>query len=474
VAPRITAPQAAPRVVSPRLPAVRPSAPALSGRPPQSRPGQTTAINRTQIRQLRSEESVQVRQLQAQQRQHLRDLRTQGQRPDSGTLRQLRAQNAQQLRDLRQQFGDRRLGLQNPPQQAGALRPDGRPRMTPESARQGRFASHFSQHVHPARWRADRIAAPLAWRRHHHAGFVAWGGALFWPHVYTDLFYYPFWPAAYDDAYWPDVYDDFFDGIYWATGNPYSAYTYAAPTAVSVSQSEPSRRRRQAGGAAADLCGSGGGATGWPFARIESFVQPTAEQQAFLDELKAAATQAADQLKASCPQAAALTPTGRIEAMIARLQATFDATRTVHVPLMKFYDSLSDEQKARFNAIGPNAGPNGGTAELPDANTCSGKKPGLADLPIERIEDAVRPSDAQQAKLDQLSKANDQAITILQAACPDDIPQTPVGRVDAIEKRLDAMIQAARTIQPALQDFYGSLTDEQKSRFNTLDQEARR
>jgi hypothetical protein len=33
------------------------------------------------------------------------------------------------------------------------------------------------------------------------------------------------------------------------------------------------------------------------------------------------------------------------------------------------------------------------------------------------------------------------------------------------------MIQAAQAIQPALQEFYGSLTDEQKSRFNMLGQQ---
>jgi hypothetical protein len=141
---------------------------------------------------------------------------------------------------------------------------------------------------------------------------------------------------------------------------------------------------------------------------------------------------------------------------------------------VKFYDSLTDEQKARLNAIGPNVDQKGGTAELQDANMCSGQKPGLTDLPIERVEDAVHPTDMQEAALDRLSKANDQAVAILQAACPNAVPQTPVGRLDVIEKRLDAMIQAAKAIQPALQEFYGSLTDEQKSRFNTLGQQALR
>lgn len=405
--------------------------------------------------------------MQAQQHQQLRDLRART-HPDANTLRQLRTQNAQQVRDLHQQFRDRRLGLQKPASQAGALRADGKPRIAPETARQGRFASRFVQQAHPSRWRVDRTRAQFAWRRHHHAGFVAWRGALFWPYVYTDLFYYPFWPDAYDDGYWPYAYDDFLDSIYWSGGNPYSPYPYAAPTASSVVQPPAA----SPGDEASNNCGSGGDLTAWPFAKMENVLRPTAEQQAYLDELKAAAAKAAEALKASCPQAAALTPTGRLEAMLMRLQGTADAVHTIHAPLLKFYDSLTDEQKARFNAMGPDAGPKTSTAQVADANACSGQKPGLTDLPIERIEDALHPSDAQQGRLDQLTKANDQAIAILQAACPDTVPQTPVGRLDAMEKRLDAMIQAGAAIKPALQAFYASLSDEQKSRFNTLGQQA--
>jgi hypothetical protein len=39
------------------------------------------------------------------------------------------------------------------------------------------------------------------------------------------------------------------------------------------------------------------------------------------------------------------------EAMEKRLQATLAAVRTVQPALTKFYDSLSDEQKARFNSL---------------------------------------------------------------------------------------------------------------------------
>jgi hypothetical protein len=43
-----------------------------------------------------------------------------------------------------------------------------------------------------------------------------------------------------------------------------------------------------------------------------------------------------------------------------------------------------------------------------------------------------------------------------------------------MEKRLTAMVQAAKTIQPALQNFYASLSNEQKARFNTLGRQAQR
>jgi LTXXQ motif family protein len=48
------------------------------------------------------------------------------------------------------------------------------------------------------------------------------------------------------------------------------------------------------------------------------------------------------------------------------------------------------------------------------------------------------------------------------------VPQTPVGRLDAVKTRLEAMVDAMNTIRPKLQAFYSSLRDEQKARFNTM------
>ena len=105
------------------------------------------------------------------------------------------------------------------------------------------------------------------------------------------------------------------------------------------------------------------------------------------------------------------------------------------------------------------------------AETCKQPKQGLSNLPIEKIEDAINPTDAQEAELNKLQDATTQAVSIMQAACPDETPITPPGRLDVMEKRLQAMIDAAKTVKPALDSFYASLTGEQKARFNRIGQQ---
>jgi hypothetical protein len=164
--------------------------------------------------------------------------------------------------------------------------------------------------------------------------------------------------------------------------------------------------------------------------------------------------------------------------MTMRLQATADAVKTVKPALEKFYESLSDEQKARFNEVGPSIGrqqqpqrPSGNEQEAAQAS-CNSDKAGLSNLPINRIEDAVQPTDAQEDGLDRLDGAMQKAVDTLREACPNVTPMTPVGRLDVMQKRLEAMIQSANQVRPALEDFYASLNDEQKAKFNRLGRDA--
>jgi hypothetical protein len=58
------------------------------------------------------------------------------------------------------------------------------------------------------------------------------------------------------------------------------------------------------------------------------------------------------------------------------------------------------------------------------------------------------------------------AAEILRAACPTERPVTLPGRFAAAEKWLDARLQAIRTIRPALDAYYRTLSDEQKARIS--------
>jgi hypothetical protein len=216
----------------------------------------------------------------------------------------------------------------------------------------------------------------------------------------------------------------------------------------------------------------GSGITAWPFADIERKVGLDAGQKQLLGDVRKASQDAAAVFKASCPpeNTFPLTPPGRLDAMIARLDATLQAVQTVRPALEKFYSSLSDEQKERFNQLGPKDTVANAQANVDSqaAETCNQPKPGLANLPIEKIEDALNPTGAQTAELNKLQNATDKAVSILQAACPDETPMTPPGRLEAMEKRLQAMVDAAKTVKPGLESFYASLTSEQKARFNRI------
>jgi hypothetical protein len=350
-----------------------------------------------------------------------------------------------------------------------------------QAAARGRFAAQFrSNDALQARAaltaRENGWAPRQAWRRGHRAAFVAWLGPVFWPYAYSDIFEYTFWPTAYDPGYWAYAYDDFVDTVFWGTDSPYSAYARYPEPGAAITDFRARGRANASPQALRQLCGDPDkGVTAWPIAEIARAVRPTPEQRALLDELKAAAAKAADVFKESCADYYGMTPPGRLRAMTNRVKATLDAVRIVRPALEQFYNSLNDEQKARFNALGPNFGERSQQPQQEanaQAERCGEPKSSLTQLPIERIEAVLHPAGQQKEALDRLSKATKDAVERLQAACPDDVPLTPVGRLEAMEKRLDAMLQAAALVQPALDEFYAALSNEQKARFNTLQQVA--
>jgi hypothetical protein len=337
-----------------------------------------------------------------------------------------------------------------------------RPQLTRDQARLGRFAASFRRHGDGLQARHADWSARRAWRLGLAAAFVPWAGTVFWPYVYNDIFDYAFWPSAYDEGYWGYAYDDLIDSAFYPVGGSYAEESYAAL---------PSERAPTVAPRAEQACGeTGKGITAWPINKIERAVQPTPEQQNLLDALRDAAQDAADSLKDACPKTAATTPPERIQAMADRLEATLEAVKIVRPVLANFYNSLSEEQRSRFNAA---LAPKVGAAQAlptqqPQETRCSEAKIGLTTFPIQQIQEALKPTEDQQFLLDDLEDTASNAVGILQSACPDVIPTTPVERLEAMEKRLDAMVQAAKVVLPAVEDFYESLSDDQKARYNTL------
>jgi LTXXQ motif family protein len=317
------------------------------------------------------------------------------------------------------------------------------------------FAAHRQQFATNA---AFRPFWHHGWHPWHHLG---WIGPVFWPYAYGDFFYYALWPDDYYDVdpFWAYGYGD----IYSAMFSPYDYSDYVqGPRAPERMATLTQNMAQSCSDEAAEV-------TGWPVDQIQAAVQPTQQQSALLDDLGNALVKASDEVKSHCPTAVAFTPTARLDDMQQRLQALAEAVNIVSPPLGRFYDSLSDEQKARFNNIAPPEGKQESArqnqaAPNPQAQ-CSAS---VMNWPGDQIDRVVRPDDAQRSKLQALQSASAQASDIIKAACPSDVPATPPARLAAVGQRLNAMLQAVSAVRPALADFYGSLSDDQKARFNTM------
>jgi LTXXQ motif family protein len=290
---------------------------------------------------------------------------------------------------------------------------------------------------------------------------------VFWPYAYGDFFYYALWPSdyGYDDPFWAYGYGDIYESIF----SPYSYDEYVQ------GPSAPERMSSLTQGMAQSCAQEAAEVTSWPIDQIQAAVQPTDQQSALLDDLGNAVVKASDEVKTNCPTTVAFTPTDRLAQMQQRLQTMLDAVNIVSPPLTKFYDALSDEQKARFNDMSPptpqqpqasqGQPPQGQDAPPSLQAQCDAK---IMAWPTDQIDAAVKPDDTQRTKLQALASAASQAADTIKAACPNEVPATPPSRLEAIGKHLQTMLQAVQTLEPPLTDFYNSLNDDQKARFNAM------
>ena len=155
----------------------------------------------------------------------------------------------------------------------------------------------------------------------------------------------------------------------------------------------------------------------------------------------------------------------RIAAMRTRVAAMLQAVQVARPALDKFYQSLSDEQKERFNVIDQDDETTGQRqADITDL--CQRTK---RDGPLlDRTEHILHLSNDQDVALKDLKEASAKAADLLKANCRSEQPITPTGRLAAMEERLNDIVQALDLVKAPLEKLYNSLSDEQKARFNRL------
>jgi hypothetical protein len=299
------------------------------------------------------------------------------------------------------------------------------------------------------------------WRRY--AGYYGWAGPLFWPYAYDDIYDDLFWGGPYYyDPFWDYGYDDLYGALFSPFG--YQELAGYLPGGGSVPGA------RVGGSEVQQMCGSDSrDIADWPIERIRQLVQPTVDQQALLDQLADASMKAAQVIKTACTTTAALTPSGRLAAMRTRLEAMIQAVDIIRMPIDQFYDSLNDEQKARFVAAEQSRTTPAANAAPPADCAALNRE---AQWPQAEIERVIHPTPDQQAKIDALKNAAAQAADIIAKACPAQVPMTPPARLDAIATRVNALIDAVKLVQGPLDDLYASLNDEQKAQFNVIGRSA--
>jgi len=318
-------------------------------------------------------------------------------------------------------------------------------------ARHGRFAANAFGNRHA--WNR--------WGHRWHHWHPVWFGSTFWPFLYGDFLSFAFWPYAYYDPFW-----DY--GLYWILYGilwPGTPVAHRLPYDVYGERVYGYNRARLPadGEAVVNACvGLAPGVADLPIDRMGSAIRPTGDQVTLLNDLKAASSRANTALKASCPNEVPLTPVGRLEAIEQRFDTASHVLDVLRSPLAAFYDSLTAEQTRRFDAIAMPSRSRDKTV------ICDQRTASFSSLPTERIEQTVRPNQEQKNLLDALLSAASKAASELQTSCPAEVPQTILERLGAIEIRIKAMLDAARIVRPALDSFYASLDDEQKARFNAM------
>jgi hypothetical protein len=118
-----------------------------------------------------------------------------------------------------------------------------------------------------------------------------------------------------------------------------------------VPASPPAADRQNQSAAIPPSCGGSPTAINSTIEQIDRTVQPTDAQRPALTDVKQAFAKAVDDLQAHCPAATSPSAVARLDAIEARLDATWRSVLSVQVALANFETKLDDAQRGRFEQM---------------------------------------------------------------------------------------------------------------------------
>jgi hypothetical protein len=305
----------------------------------------------------------------------------------------------------------------------------------------------------PATERADR-GRPV----------VAASALAFWPiaapDAFEDMIGYALWPREYARQFWSHGPRD----VIQAMTAPTAAYASADGT----------------GGRLPSLVGAAHAGEGEraicvarvtenavrPLNRITETIDLNAAQRQKLHRLRTAVRTAIAAETAACRSDIPPTQPDRLRAMIDGLWAMSYAEFRIRPALAAFHDSLDDTQKAQLADPPQTVGSRTSTPDATPAAICS-EALAVGNNPFTSVARALRPTTEQQESLHRLYGASMEMGKFLTSTCPAESAASPVERLDAANDRVMALLHAAMNIEPILGDFYSTLSERQRQRFNT-------
>ena len=218
---------------------------------------------------------------------------------------------------------------------------------------------------------------------------------LFWPYAYDDFVDYTFYPHAYD-TFWPYAYDDLYEGMFGALRPGLWRHLCRrsgdrrSPARARAVGHRPLQRADRGADGLADRADRANGRARRCAARRARRAQGRHGEGARRPR------------GGVSDRAVRARRRGGSRPCGLRLDAMLQAVRIVRPAIEKFYQSLNDEQKARFNALGPDDDQDQKQSRRDLTQACGERASGIASLPLERIERAVRPDEAQRGALREL------------------------------------------------------------------------